>query len=168
MSDQSIGSSLTTAHQQLGRLAGEWEGVAKTWFGPGELADESPVSGTMKLILDGRFILHQYKGHFGDKPLEGMAIIGYHAALQKLQCAWVDSFHNGTAIMFSEGQNGTTAMDMLGKYAYVAPGIEQYWGWRTEINIVREDEVVFTAYNISPEGEEVKATETVYRRMAFL
>ena len=154
----------SASHERLAKLAGDWEGIAKTWFGPGEPADESPVSGTMELILDGRFILHRYKGKFGDKPLEGMAIIGYHKGLEKFQCAWVDSFHNDTAIMFSEAQNGTTDLNMLGSYAYVAPGIEQYWGWRTEINIVSDSEVIFTAYNISPEGDSAKATETIYRK----
>lgn len=164
MDEQPLSSALTNAHQQLARLAGEWEGIAKTWFGPDVLADESPVSGSMTLILGGRFIHHQYKGRFGDKALEGMAIIGYHAALGKFQCAWVDSFHNDTAIMFSEGEKGTTDLNMLGSYVYLAPGIEQSWGWRTEIDIVSDNEIVFTAFNISPEGDAVKATETVYRR----
>jgi hypothetical protein len=119
----------------------------------------------MRLILDGRFIMHEYKGKFGDKPLEGIAIYGYHLALEKFQCAWIDSFHNGSAIMFSEGKRGEQSLSMLGNYAYVTPEIEQYWGWRTEINIINDNKVVITAYNISPEGEELKATETIYTKL---
>jgi hypothetical protein len=49
---------------QLKKMEGEWQGVAKTWFEPDKIADESPVRATMKLILDGKFILHEYKGSF--------------------------------------------------------------------------------------------------------
>ena len=153
------------AHFQLNRLAGSWQGTTKTWFDPSKLEDESPIAGTMKPILDGRFILHEYKSSFGDKAITGMAIIGYHLELEKFQCAWIDSFHNGSAIMFSEGSKGGQNISVLGSYAYVTPETEQYWGWRTTIELVNETEVVITAYNISPEGEESKATETVYKRI---
>ena len=158
-------SKASGVHSRLSRLVGEWEGIAKTWFEPGKIADESPVRGTMQLILNGRFIMHEYTGSLSDKPLEGLAIYGYHLELEKFQCAWIDSFHNGTAIMFSEGKKGEDSFKMLGSYAYVTPEMEQHWGWRTEIDILNDDEVVITAYNISPEGEETKATETRYKKV---
>ena len=165
MSEILEASKTTGVHHQLSRLAGEWEGITKIWFEPDKLADESPIRGTMRLILDGRFILHEYKGSLSDKPFEGIAIYGYHLDLKKFQCSWIDSFHNGTAIMFSEGKKGTTDFTMVGSYAYVTPEIEQHWGWRTNIEIISDDEVMITAYNISPEGQDDKATETVYKRV---
>lgn len=158
-------SKTAGAHFQLSRLEGNWEGTTKTWFDPAKLEDESPVRGTMKLILDERFIMHEYESSFGGKPLKGMAIYGYNLDLQKFQCAWVDSFHNGSAIMFSEGKKGDANINILGGYAYVTPEVEQYWGWRTQIEIVSDNEVLITAYNISPEGQETKATETRYRKI---
>jgi hypothetical protein len=153
------------AHNHLSRLEGSWKGTTKTWFDPSKLEDESPITGTMKLILDGRFILHEYTSSFGDKAITGMAIIGYHLELQKFQCAWIDSFHNGSAIMFSEGNKAEQNISVLGSYAYVTPEVEQHWGWRTNIEILNDTEVVITAYNISPEGQETKATETVYKKI---
>jgi hypothetical protein len=165
MSEKFAASKTTGAHFQLSKLVGEWKGTARTWFDPNKLEDESPVSGTMKLILDGRFILHEYQGSFGGEPIAGMAIYGYHLELGKFQCAWIDSFHNGTAIMFSEGKKGGNDISVLGSYAYVTPEIEQHWGWRTNIECRSDDEIVITAYNITPEGQESKATETIYRKV---
>lgn len=165
MSEKLETSKSSGVHHHLSKLEGEWEGITTTWFEPEKIADQSPIRGNMRLILDGRFIMHEYKGRFGDKPLEGIAIYGYHLGLGKFQSAWIDSFHNGTAIMFSEGNKGEDSFNMLGSYDYVAPGIEQKWGWRTEIEIINDDEVKITAYNISPEGAEAKATETLYKKV---
>ena len=152
-------------HKQLMRLAGNWEGLSKVWFEPGDPVDESPSSATMKVIMDGRFVLCEYKGTFQGKPLEGVVIFGYNLMLERYEAAWIDSFHTSTAIIFSEGKRHTGEAKMLGSYAYVTPDTEQFWGWRTELDIVNDDEVVITAYNISPEGEESKATETIYKRI---
>ena len=165
MSNKFETSKTEGVHFTLSRLIGEWEGTATTWFEPNTIADQSPVNGKMRSILDGRFIMHEYSGSFGGKPLNGVAIYGYQLALGKIQCAWIDSFHNGTAIMFSEGKRNDTNLSMLGSYVYISPEEEQYWGWRTEIDIVNDDELKITAYNISPQGEEVKATETLYKRV---
>ena len=165
MSEKFELSKQSGPHYKLSQLAGQWEGIAKTWFEPGEPVDASPASGTFRPILGERFMLLEYKGSFQGKPLEGLAIYGYHLDLQKYQCAWVDSFHNGTAIMLSEGKKGVDNIAVLGSYAYVAPDIEQHWGWRTELEMPTADEIKITAYNISPEGEEALATQTIFSRV---
>ena len=46
----------------LKSLLGVWGGNCKTWFEAGKLADESEVKGTIRPVLDGRFIRHEYEG----------------------------------------------------------------------------------------------------------
>ncbi len=165
MSEKFKQSKENGIHFQLSKLQGEWEGTTKVWFEPDKPVDESPVIGNMRLILNDRFILHGYKGSFGGKPLEGLAIYGCNLETGKIQSSWVDSFHTGSAIIFSEGKKGDAKLNMLGSYAYVTPETEQHWGWRTEIEILNDDELRITAYNISPGGDEARATETCYTRV---
>lgn len=150
-------------HEKLAKLVGNWEGTTKTWFEPDVLADESPMTGTFRPMLGGRFILHEYNGSLNGKPFEGIMILGYDIPNETFQCSWVDSFHMGTGIMLSTGAPTENGSSVLGSYG--GPDIPVPWGWRTVTELIDPDTLVITAYNISPEGQEDKATETVFRRV---
>lgn len=162
---QFLDSRSSGVHQQLNRLEGTWEGITTTWFEPGEPVDVSAIIGTIRALFGGKYLLHEYRSAFGGKPLEGLAIYSYHIDLQKYQAAWIDSFHTDTFIMFSESNREAAQFAVNGGYTYLTPGQEQQWGWRTEIQMIGDDALLITAYNITPQGEESKATETKYQRV---
>ncbi len=150
-------------HARLASLVGTWEGNTQTWFEKDILADESSMRGEITQLMDARFINYQYQGHINGKPFEGKMTWGYDLGNQECQCSWIDSFHMGTGIMHSKGSEIASGFTVLGSYG--GEGIPEPWGWRTELEIISTDQFVLRAFNISPEGDEAKATETVYRRV---
>lgn len=148
-------------HASLAKFAGEWTGTTKTWFEPDVVADESPMTGTIKVILGGRFLMHEYSGSLQGKVFDGVAIFGFDIATNKFQMAWVDSFHMSTGIMFSEG-DGADKFSAFGTY-FTGPDTPR-WGWRTELEQVDDDNIVITAYNVEPDSDDQIATETRYTR----
>jgi hypothetical protein len=149
-------------HHFFSLLAGNWRGISKLWLEPGKLTDESPVVGTIQLVLEGRFALYLYQGSIEGEPQHGMFTFGYNTTLEQFEASWVDSFHTSTGIMFCTGKEIENGFAVTGNYPDPTGGPD--WSWRTEVEL-SDDELTLTAYNISPEGEEAKAAETQLKRV---
>jgi Protein of unknown function (DUF1579) len=150
-------------HHFLAQLVGGWIGTSKLWIEPDVLTDESPVQGSVQLVLDGRFALYLYQGSVEGEPQQGIFTFGYNTLSDQYEASWVDSYHNNTAIMFCTGNATDDGFSVLGGYPDPNGGPD--WGWRTEVELVDHDHLVITAYNIHPEGGEAKATETKLMRV---
>lgn len=152
----------TTPHHFFAQLAGNWQGTSKLWFEPDKLANEAPLVGTIQLVLDGRFALFLYQSSIEGEAQHGMFTFGYNTLLTATSIAGGNSFHNNTAVMFCTGNPRDNGFSVLGSYPDPTGGPD--WGWRTEVELI-DNMLVITAYNISPEGGEAKATEITLKRV---
>ncbi len=153
-------------HALLAQMVGDWEGTVRTWFEPGKLADTSPVRGTVRPVLAGRFVVHEYSGTLMGHVMEGVALHGYALHEERFETAWIDSCHNGTRVMLSLGDRpaGGDVASVLGSYP--APDGPP-WGWRTEVDVSgAPDALAIRHWNITPDGEEALGVEFVYARRA--
>lgn len=150
-------------HHFFSQLAGGWMGTSRLWLEPDKLLDESPVVGNIQLVLDGRFALYLYQGSIQGEAQHGMFTFGYNTLLDRYEASWVDSWHNNTAIMFCTGHATANGFFVLGSYPDPNGGPD--WGWRTEVEVVDEETLLITAYNIMPEGGEARATEARLTRV---
>ena len=163
MTDELSNSLASGPHALLAGLIGGWAGMTQTWFMPGELGDESETTGTVRAVLDGRFVVHEYRGSLAGETMEGRATLGFDIAENRFVCAWIDGVHNGTAILVSEGESGATdGISVLGSYG---GDDEPPWGWRTTFRGPSADELVISHFNIPPGGDEFLGVETRYRRV---
>ena len=150
-------------HLRLASLVGSWDGSTRTWFEKDVLADESPMRGKVAMVFDGRFLSYEYTGSLNGKPFEGKMLWGYNLGTKQCEMSWIDTFHMGTGIMQSIGNETGNGFSVLGSYG--GEGMPEPWGWRTELEIINSDQFLIRAFNISPEGDEAKATETIYHRI---
>lgn len=145
------------------KLIGQWAGVSRTWFEPDKLADESKITGEFTSVLDDRFVRHTYTGTIMGKSRRGEELLAYNGVTRMFESTWVDDFHMNYAIMFSQGNAIEAGFSVRGEYDV---GENQpRWGWRTDYELIDADRLLITAWNIFPDGKEVRAIETSYRRV---
>ena len=144
-------------------LIGNWEGIAKTYFKPNELGDESPIKGTIREILGGVFLLHEYEGTLMSEKMVGLAIYGYNENKNQFEMAWINTQHMGPEIMFSTAKNTENKYSVLGQYS--GADENDVWGWKTTLELKNDDNLFIKHFNITPGGQGYLGVDIDYKRV---
>lgn len=151
-------------HSIIAKMGGEWSGTAKLWFERDKLVEENRIRCTTQLVLGGRFLHCEYHTRTQEFDSSGVGLYGYDLGRGLWVGSWSDSYHNGSGIMVSEGDGREVAggFSVLGRYP---DGEGGYWGWRSELRLEGEEQLVIAHFNIPPGEPEYIAVEYAMRRM---
>jgi hypothetical protein len=148
-------------HAALNPLAGIWKITTKMWSAPGE---PQVMEGTCERnwVMDGRYLVGNYRGSYAGMPFEGMEALGYDHFKKQYVSSWVDNA--GTGIMLSRGEpmDPTTksltltgsSPDMKGKETLM----------RLVTSIVDGNTASMTMYS-TQDGQEMRTMEITYTRV---
>ena len=119
MADSMSAGAPGAQHQALVSHVGTWNVSGQMWMSPD--AEPMPMTATARIesILDGRYIVEEFKSDFMGMPFEGRLVQGYDNVAKRYWSLWTDSMSTG--YMLSHGQEtspGTiemrgTAVDIL-------------------------------------------------------
>jgi len=144
-------------------------GCAGRWRGTNRLHDpntgspaDSPSTVLVTPLLGGKFVRLDYTWSYGDRPQEGVLIVGHEVAEDVATAYWIDMWHMGDKGMACRGTAGATGeISVRGAYA-APPGPD--WRWRTVIAPADGDRLRIVMFNISPDGTEELAVEADHVR----
>lgn len=125
---------------------GHHPGVASTWFKPGELADEQPITLEGTHTLGERFVRLNYTSSLLGKAIVGELTIGYADMQGQFEGTWIDAVHMGNAMMHLVGQAVAGGVLLKGTY-FVGQG--QRWGWEIEL-VASNGLPSIQMYNLAP------------------
>jgi hypothetical protein len=142
-------------------LVGSWAGHSTLWLDPEGEGDTQPSSAEIALAANGKALRVDYEWQVDDATERGSMLVERDPKRPGFRAAWVDSWHQDRVMMVLAG-DVADAVDFRGTYQ--AEGWPE-WGWRIRLE-ADADEMRLLMWNISPEGQEARAVEGIYRREA--
>ncbi len=150
-------------HEIFNHFVGEWKTSSRFWMQPGEKAQSSEGSSSMKLILGGRFLKQKFTGNWMGEPFEGMGIMGYDNVKKEYSSIWIDNMMTG--IFKASGQYDSASKTIKDSGSASCPMTgEANKEFRSEWKIVNKNTNVYSMYTKDASGKEFKSMEITYKR----
>ena len=144
------------------QLTGNWNGEYMLHISPDEPQLRSKTIANIQRVVLNRFVKFDYTWEYEGKTQEGLLLIGYDKIKEKVRMSWIDSWHQQTEFMISEGPlDSNNILSAKGSFE-VSEGPD--WGWRTTIILKSSDSFTFEMYNITPDGQEHLGVQVEYSK----
>lgn len=150
-------------HADLARLVGDWSGRLRTTLEAGEAGSEGSVRGSIRALLGGRFVIHDYESTVAGELQQGLAVHGYNLERDRFETAWIDNLHSGTQLLFGSGLPVDSLPAVSGSCAGEGDG--ETAGWRTEWQMTSRGQLLIRLFKIPAHSEAFLAAEFDYRRV---
>ena len=137
-------------HAFLAKKAGEWKIVTKMWMQPDTPPMESTGSGTVEMVLGGRYLMEKMSGTAMGMPFEGMGITGYDNMTGVVTMVWYDNMGTMTLIATGEYEKPGLPVGVSGTMLDPMSGMEVKV--RMVTTIISDDASKFE-YFVTPPGD---------------
>ncbi|MBL9032000.1 MAG: DUF1579 family protein [Phycisphaerae bacterium] len=150
-------------HARFKMMEGTWDCAVKMYdpSNPSAEPQESKAVMVNRLVLDGRFIHHDYKGDMMGMPFVGAGTFGFNNVSKKYEVTWTDSM--STCIMFTTGtyDEATKTYTMTGEIDNPMGGKSKM---RELIKIVDNNKHIMEMFSTDPGKEECRCMVITYTR----
>ncbi|MEZ5456029.1 MAG: DUF1579 family protein [Lysobacteraceae bacterium] len=151
-------------HASMATWLGRWTGTMQVILDP---ADAPLPAGPSQLAFQQLGAGELYRVEY-DWQLEGLTrfgalLLAVHPETDAVTAAWVDSWHQSSAVMsLASASSPAGVLRLSGRYAVEAGPA---WGWAIEFESAAEDVLEMRMYNATPEGDEALAVRARYDRV---
>ncbi|MCC6672917.1 MAG: DUF1579 domain-containing protein [Planctomycetes bacterium] len=146
-------------HKKLEKMVGTWDGAITFYMGGQAMTSKAVETNT--LVMNGLWLLSDFKGEFMGQPFHGHGIFGYDPVKKKHVSVWVDSMSSSFTTGEGEGsKDGKTMVDTM--VGYDPSGKKSVM--RNVTTIQDADHRTFEMYNIADDGKEALAMKIEYTR----
>lgn len=149
-------------HQFLARRTGRWNVAGRIWNEPGGEPVASTGESRLEMVLGGRFLRETHKGLAGDRPFEGLGLLGFDNADGTFTAVWLDNLATRTAVL--RGRAGAPGEPVELRGAFTDPASGRELSLRLVITWNGAEGHRWEYFG-APEGfEEARLMELVYTR----
>jgi hypothetical protein len=150
-------------HERLKAMAGKFDADVSAFEAPGAPPEKSKGVATNELILGGRYLKSDYAGTImGNMPFKGMGLFGYDNNKKKYVTLWIDEM--STQMQLSEGTADAAGKVITVSGAFDSPMDSAKHTMKQVWTIADNDHHSFEAWDIPPDGKEMKMLEIKYTR----
>lgn len=148
---------LAALFARLGALHGEGLLV----LSPHAADERAPASLHLSGALGDRLLRIEHRWQRPDgRPCQGELTVGVSEGEGLLLGAWIDSFHNGSAVMALSGPIPEAGPLVLSGSFFAAPGLPR-WGWQVSLAPHGEDGVALRMFVVPPDEAPALAVELI-------
>ena len=150
-------------HNKLNPLVGNFGAQTTYWATPDSSPQTSEGKTKSRWVLDGRFVLTNFRGQMFNRPYEGISFMGYDNASENFVATWADTA--GTNLYpISTGTCNTNGSVITMTRTMEDPITSTYMNTREVTTIFSNDEHKFEMFVTPTNGEEFKTMEIFYTR----
>lgn len=153
-------------HELLKRFVGDWNLKTKVWMMPGTPPMESAGTSSIKSVLDGRFIVEDFKSMMMGMPYNGVGMQGFNNLSGQFEGTWTSTMDTHIFTMKGTLQPGKDGkMNVINCYGEMDEPMMGLVGrminYRT--TIIDKDHHTFEIFDLAA-GPDYKVIEIEYTR----